>query len=269
MSLGLIKPGMRSANLAGKRHPKTGELLVPLGYLKNGTAVWPVMGAASDDPDDPAFTGQGGQGESGQQDDDEDDDSDDESSDDEDESTKAKDDDEDKKPTRPERQAARYRTERNALRKELDDLRASLRRRDDADKPKDEILGRDLSEARSQVEQLTATNRKLVCQLAFFQANKVEWADSGDAFSLAEREGVFDDLIDEDGTVDTRELQRALSSLAKRKPHLVKSRARDEDGTDEESSSRSGSTMNGRRKGDRGTGTTREQLARRFPVLGR
>jgi hypothetical protein len=33
-----------------KFHPLTGALLVPLGYRKNGRAIWPIMGASDDPP---------------------------------------------------------------------------------------------------------------------------------------------------------------------------------------------------------------------------
>lgn len=40
--------------LAAARHPRTGELLRPLGFRKNGQAIWPILGGA----DDPADTTQ-------------------------------------------------------------------------------------------------------------------------------------------------------------------------------------------------------------------
>lgn len=285
MSLGLIQPGASVA----LRHPKTGAILAPLYVRANGTAVWPVLGASSDDPDDPAFTGEGDDDDDS---DDEDDDPDDEEDDDDEDDksrrrkrpvkkTKAKsddddeDEDDDKRP-RAVRQAAKYRTERNAARQELATLTARLKAIEDREKPTDEVVAEDLTEARSQVESLTEVNRIMTAQLAFFKANAgVDWVDASDAFALAEREGLFDDIVDEDGTVDTRELRRALRDLARRKKYLVKpekagGRAaadKDDDEEDEdERPRRSARTGNTRRKGTTGT-ANRAALEKKFPVL--
>jgi len=123
----------------------------------------------------------------------------------------------------------------------------------------------------------------MTAQLAFFKSNTVPWIDPTDAFALAERAGLFDDIVDDDGTVDERELRRALKDLARRKPHLVrkleddpKARGRkskkdedEEDEDDEEQGSRpSASKLNGKRKGSSST-VDRAALAKRYPVLNR
>lgn len=287
MSLRLTKPGLPAAGMV---HPKTGEPIQPLAYIR-GRAVWPVLGASSDDPDDPEFTGEG---ESDEDDDDDSDENDDpksrktkptkqKSSRRSEEDDDEEDEDEDEPKTRPERQAARYRTRLRAQERENAELRERLKAIEDKDRKPDEVASRDLTEARATVDKLTATNRTLTAQLAFFQNNSVAWADPSDAFALAEREGLFDDVLDEDGTVDARELRRGLRDLAKRKPHLVKkddsTKARgrkstedenDEEQDDEEQSPRrSAPPMNSGRKGKRQAGPTREQLATKFPVLNR
>jgi hypothetical protein len=289
MSLGLTKPGASAA----LRHPKTGELLLPIGYLPNGKAIMPILGASSDDPDDPAFTGEGGT--RGQDDDDEDDEEDEEEEkprprkstkksrrvDDEDEDDD-EDDEEDKRP-RVVRQAARYRTRLRAQEKENEDLKARLKAIEDRDRPEDEVVTRDLTEARSKIESLSEVNRIMTAQLAFFKTPAgIEWVDPSDAFALAEREGLFDDVIDEDGTVDTRELRRGLRDLAKRKKYLVKNaeddtKARGRKSTDEDDeeedeeprSRRSAASMNSSRKGSKTKGPDRKELAKKFPVLNR
>lgn len=291
MSLGLIKPGMPGADLV-RIHPKTGQIIEPLYVRENGSVVWPVLGAASDDPDDPAFTGEGDDG------DEDDDNEDDEDEDDEpkpkkrpvkkakskkaeDDDEEEEDDDEDDRPTRPERQAARYRVKLRETEKALRDVQAELKAIRDKDSKPDEVATRDLTEARATVDKLTAQNRTLAAQLAFFTANTINWIDPADAFALAEREGLLEDVIDEDGTVDKRELRRGLRELAKRKKHLVKqddspkARGRksteqdedEEDDDEEPSPRRSASSMNGSRRGKRGAAPSREQLAKKFPVL--
>jgi hypothetical protein len=270
MSLGLTKPGLRSVDLSGKKHPITGHSIAPIGHLKDGTAVWPVMGG-SEDEDDPEFTGEGG-------DDDEDEDESDEepkgkkkapvkkSKDDEDE------DDEEEKLTRPERQAARYRTQLRAEQAKNAELAERLKALEDKDKPADELSKRELDEAREKASRLEKQTREMTLELAFFKSNTVDWVDPSDALRLVDLDEVD---VDEDGTVDAKALRLALRDLAKRKPHLVKKAKtesdadEDEDQEDEEPRSRrSGSTMNSRRKG-KGQVPSREQLAKKFPVLGR
>lgn len=280
MSLGLIKPGMRSANLAGKIHPKTGEELQPIGFLRDGTAVWPQMGAGPDDPDDPAYTGDDA-------DEDDDEDEDDEEEDDKDKkktkSSKTKkktstdddedEDDEDDKPTRPERQAAKYRTERNQARKELQEIREELRKIRNKDKPADEVVKGELEETKSELTKVRGEANTMRLELAFFKSNTIDWVDPADALRLVDLDDVD---VDEDGTVDAKALRAALKDLAKRKPHLVKKAKAepaddddDEDEDDEEPSSRrSAPKLNGKRPGSRQT-TDRAALAKRFPVLNR
>jgi hypothetical protein len=273
------------------KHSLAGQVIEPLGYLKDGTAVWPMFGAApdEDDPDDPTFTG----GDDDEDDSDDEDDEDDTPSKKSKKSTKSKkdedddedDDDEDEKPTRPERQAARYRTKLREQERLNADLTARLKAIEDKDKKPDEVVSRDLSEARDQVSKLTQKTREMTAQLAFFRSNTIEWVDPSDAFALAEREGLFEDVVDEDGNVDSRELRRGLRDLARRKKHLVKTqddpKARgrkssdddeddDEEEDDEPRSRRSASSMNSTRRGKRGSETTsRAKLAKDFPVLNR
>jgi hypothetical protein len=268
MSLGLIKPGIGSANLAGKLHPKTKEELQPIGYV-NGKAVWPVIGAASDDEDDPDFTGEGGS------DDDEEDDEEDEddkskrstsgkgkhSKDDDDEDEE----EEDKRPTRPERQAARYRVQLREAEKREAALAQRLKAIEDKDKAPDEIAERDKSEAERKAAALAEKNRSLTIENAFFKANDVNWVDPADALRLVDLDDVE---VDDDGTVDTKALRSALRDLAKRKPHLVKPKPRAEDDDSDDDQGSSAPRMNGRRKGA-GKTPSREDLAKRFPVLGR
>jgi hypothetical protein len=284
---------MRSANLTGKIHPRTGEPLVPLYMRKDGSVVWPALGAAPDDsdPDDPHFTGE--------EDDDEDDDSED---DDEEESQSRKkkpakkranddeddeDDEEDARVHRASQQAKRYRLALREEQKKTADLAARLKAIEDDQKSPDEVASRDIADLREKNTTQAEVIRTMTAQLAFFKTSVpgVQWIDATDVFALADRSGLFDDVIDEDGTVDERELRRSLKDLARRKPHLVKkleddpkARGRkstkdtdedDEDDEDEEPRSRrSAGTMNNKRKGTKGT-ADRAALAKKFPVLNR
>lgn len=287
MSLGLIKPGRPAAVRFPAKHSLAGQVIEPLGVLPSGKVVWPVAGGAPDDtdPDDPTFTGEDEEDED--QDDDEEDENDKKSSksrkstskkskagDDDDE-----DDDEDDKPSRPERQAARYRVRLRESERQNAEMRARLKALEDKDKKPDEIQTRDLTDAQATVAKLTEKNAEMSAQIAFFTSNTITWADPSDAFALAQREGLFEDVIDEDGNVDARELRRGLRDLAKRKPHLVKkdeddpkargrkSKDTDEDDEEDEDEQRSSRPMNGNRRGRKGTTPTRAELAKKFPVL--
>jgi hypothetical protein len=284
MSLGLTKPGMPGATrFYPAKHSLAGQPIEPIGYV-NGKAVWPIAGAApdTDDPDDPDFTGSGGG--SADDEDDEDEDEDDEpkskkrpvkkakkDEDDEDE-----DDEEEEKLTRPERQAARYRTRLREEERKNRELNERLKALEDKDKKPDEIAERDTREAREKAERLETRARQLTLENAFFRANTVDWVDPADALKLVDLDEVD---VDDDGTVDAVQLRKALRALAKQKPHLVKKAKAsggadeeddDENETDDEPRSRqSASTMNRQRKGTRGKAPSRQELAKKFPVLNR
>ena len=288
MSQRLIKPGMRPASLAGRVHPRTGVPLEPVGHLADGTPLWPVLGGDdNDDPNDPRFTGEGGRHAS-DDDDDEDDEEDDGDDDEEDEKPRRKnkskkdddDDDEEDNPrlARASRQAAKYRKELRAEQARNRELAERVKAIENKDRKPEEVASEELTKARSDVDSLTKTNRELTLKLAVVTTPLPgkEWVDIDDTLALAERLGYLDDVeVEDDGTVDRKSLRAALRELARNKPHLVKASGRgkstkdddsDEDTDDEPRSS--APSMNGKRKGGRGT-TDRAALAKRFPVLGR
>ena len=264
MDLRSIKPGMLAASLAGKVHPRTGELLEPLGYTKAGVAIWPVIGGEGDDsdPNDPRFTGK----------------DDDDPDDDEDKGKHRKPEDDNPRLARASRQAAKYRKQLREQEARNAELEKRLRAIEDKDKKPEEINNRELTEAKSTVDRLTQANRDLSLRLAIVTTPLpgVEWVDVEDTLALAERLGYLEDLeLDDDGNVDRKALRAALRELAKRKPHLVVKKAggrksdQDDDDEDEGDNGQGSSapTMNGKRKGDRTT-ADREALKKRFPVLG-
>lgn len=284
MDLRSIKPGLPAADLFGKFHPRTGEPIVPLGYTRDGRAIWPVLGAEGDDtdPDDPRFTGGG-------PDPADDDDEDESEEDDEDDKPKAKrdkgkrkadDDDEDEEDeddprlARASRQAANYRTKLRAAEAKNADLERRLRAIEDKDKPADEVKDREVSELRQTKATLAEANRDLRLRLAVLTTpvRDVEWADVEDVIRLVDLSDVD---VDEDGTVDRKALRIALRDLARRKPHLVVKKARgrsssDDDNEDEidDDQRSSAPPMNGKRKGE-GRKPDRAALAKRFTVLNR
>lgn len=284
MSLRLTKPGIMAAKLYPAKSPLSGQAVDPIGTLADGTPVWPVLGGApdTDDPDDPDFVGDDDEDE---EDDEEEDkkpkrrpvkkskSKDDEDEEDEDEEDDDEDEEEDLPPkARASRQAMRYRLEAKRLKAENADFRARLKAIEDKDKNPEELSAEELRTAKEKADNLSAAQQRLVLENAFLRCNVVDWVDADDALSLVDLSDVD---VDEDGTVDRRALRAALKDLAKRKPHLVKKpkvsdqdEDEDEDDDQEPRSRRSGAPMNGRRKGSRGD-TSRVELAKKFPVLGR
>lgn len=289
MSLRLIKPGLGPAlRVWPSNHPQAGQQIEPIGFI-GGKAVWPCAGG-SEDQDDSKFTG------------DEDDDSDEEDDEDDVEegdkkksskktsksSKKADDDDEDDDDDdddsearyKASRQARRYRLALRAEQTKTADLQSRLTALEKGKEGKgDEITTAELTDTKAKLAKSDSQVQQLTAQLAFFRVSTIDWADAADAFALAEREGLFEDVVDEDGTVDARELRRGLRDLARRKPHLVKKveaaktsgrKANDDDSDeedDDEQGSKKSSTMNGNRRGKTKT-ADRAALASKFPVLG-
>lgn len=282
MDLRSIKPGLSGADLFGKVHPRTGQPIVPLGYTRDGRAIWPVIGAEGDDtdPNDPRFTGGGPDPDD--EDDDAEDDSEEDDGDDKAKRDKGKqksdddedDDEDDPRLARASRQAAKYRTQLRATEAKNAELERRLRAIEDKDKKPEEIKDREVSELQSTNDRLTQANRDLHLRLAVLTTpvRDVEWADVEDVIRLVDLSDVD---VDDDGTVDRKALRIALRDLARRKPHLVVKKARgrsssDEDNEDESDDDQRSSAppMNGKRKGE-GRKPDRAALAKRFTVLNR
>lgn len=255
-----------------------------LGTTAAGTVVWSIFGGrtgdstgGTDNPDDPRFQdggggtsgGGGGSGGTGSADDDADDDDDDDSSDDDD-----KGDDDDKEdrsdwysPDEYNKLRTKMRnSDRNNERLRLENERLKARKTtktEGGDKPDDTSdADRKTPEELERERKREQRERKLSLENAFFRANTIEWVDQEDAFNLVD---LADVDVDEDGTVDTKALARALRELAKRKPHLVKKPQRGTDDTtdDDQGPSRK---LNGKRKGSQ-PAPQRKDLEKRFPAL--
>jgi hypothetical protein len=277
MSLRLIQPGRLAVDLSNMRHPKTGEFLRPLFHTKNGRPVWPVLGAGPDDPDDPDFTGEGGEDDDAD-DEDEDDEDEDEDDDEEDKKNKkvkgkkkGKKDDEDDDEEEETYTKAQYEKMRNRMRaadRKSSDLEKRLKALENKGKPADEVKAQEDRERQERADKAESAARRLKLENAFLRSSDVDWIDPDDALRLVDLDEVD---VDEDGTVDRKSLRSALRALAKAKPHLVKSKKAggqtdDDQDDDEPSSRRSGSKMNGKRKGSKNV-TNRDQLAKDFPIL--
>lgn len=288
MSQRLIQPGLSAA---GKYHPRTALPLEPIGEI-NGKLIWPVIGGdEADDEDDPRFQDGGGEADDEDEGDDSDEEDEDEEDEDEDDKKKSKskkkskdeDDDEEDKPKYTEREYRKLEKRMKAADRRADETEKRLRDLEKAARKSGskKLKGRDRDEDRDddhddeairrekeRADKAEALIRETRLENAFLKVNTYNWVDADDALAAAERLGLLDDVFDEDGKLDRAELRHALKALAKKKPHLLKPSKNDEDDDTEKPDRRSGSTMNGKRKGQKGQ-ADRKELAKRFPVLNR
>ena len=248
-----VRPGLRAVR--------------ELGKTDNGTVVWSIFGGrvadTNNDTEDPKFTGAGGtDGGSA------DDDADDDATDDDDDSSTGddKDDKDDDKEDRTDwyspEEYGRLRTRmRNSdrnnekLRLENQRLKANAAKTDDktTDDKTDDTSTKDTGPSQRE--------RQLSLENAFYRANAVDWIAPEDVLKLVD---LTDVDVDDDGTVDTKALARALRDLAKRKPHLVKKPQRGTDDTDDDQGP--SPKLNGKRKGT-SPAPQRKELEKRFPAL--
>jgi DNA repair exonuclease SbcCD ATPase subunit len=126
----------------------------------------------------------------------------------------------------------------------------------------------ELERAKAEAEELKARTEALTKRLkdqalenAFLATAGVEWADKEDAYTVLRNKFLDGVEVDEDGKVTG--MAEAVKTMAKAKPHLIKS-------TTEEvtpSSEATGKTPV-KRKGEKDT-PDRESLRKRFPALGK
>lgn len=124
----------------------------------------------------------------------------------------------------------------------------------------------DLTKATDRVTELEGKVTELTEQLqserlnnAFLAANKHTWHKPGAALKLAQSEGFLEDVVQDDGTVDSKALETALNKLAKEHEYLVKS----------EGSGSSGEPSSKRSKNGKDDKAQSAADARRAPALAR
>lgn len=279
MDLRSIKPGMAAAPLF-LIDPRTGAMVVPMGYGKRGNPIFPVGGGAPE-PED----GDKGEDDGDDDESDEDEDSDDNEDDDSDEDES---DDEDKEKNKGKKKKGGAEAKIRALEEEKDrhfkkfkkekaarmELEERLRALEEKDLKPEEKTQREKDEQARKDKASADRLAKLNLENAFLKANEIDWVKPEQALAiLLSDPDEYDVEFDDDGKVDRKSLRAELKRLAKANPHLVKPKKTeskdDEDGSDAGSASRAtASTMNGKRKGKKDQ-PTREQLARKFPALNR
>lgn len=150
------------------------------------------------------------------------------------------------------------------LEKALNDLKANADVPAELKKELEDIKGQ-VSKVEGERDKLANLNRTLTIKLASLTMKGLPvWANADTALKLADLSDV--DIDEATGKVDNRALKAALNALAKEHPYLV---AKDDkgDGTKNDQDA-SGTKMAGGRKGQ-STSTSRDVLAKRFPVLNR
>ena len=234
---------------ASKRHPKTDELIKPVGFLPNGRAVWPIMGASPDDPDNDEDEGEENDGGADDSDSDED-------NDDEDEMPRRKGNSRVKELSD---ENTRRRNENKTLKSENDQLKQKLKEIEDKDKSDLERTSSDLKIVTSERDELKDTVHDLLIKNAFLMDNKHNWVKPKTALRLADLSEVE---IDDEGNVTG--LDKALDALAKSDPYLLKKESDgDEDDDDEPKST-------GRPPAKKGNGDpNRNKLVAKYPALRR
>lgn len=133
---------------------------------------------------------------------------------------------------------------------------AERKNKEFADKDKTELerAQSEAAEIKKQHDDAVAALRNTRLENAFYRDNSVSWNDPGDAFALLDMSNVE---IDDDGKVHG--MKEAIKSLASKKKYLVKAE-------NDPSTEASGSSVNGRRKGEPNK-PDRSALAKDFPAL--
>lgn len=272
-----IKPGMAAAPLF-LFDANSNRMFTPLGYSKSGAPIWTVAGGAPDDDEGAS------KDDDDKEDSDEDAEDDNEADSDEDEDPDEDDDDKargKKKKGNPEAKIKALEEEKDrhfkkfkVQKKRADELEARLKALEDKDlKPEErETRAKEEQDRRDKVtaERLSQLN----LENAFLRANEIDWVKPEQALAILladpdEYEVEFGD----DGKVDRKSLRAELKRLAKANPHLVRPKKTESKGDEDadEGGSAPGATassMNGKRKGKKDQ-PSREQLAKKFPALGR
>lgn len=249
-----------------KVHPLTGDPILPLAVI-GGRLVWPILGASD---------GEGGSdsGSSGSSDGDGDgNDGDKDTGKDGGSEGRGKDgsdkdeDDEDEEGTVSASEFARLKKRMQAADKRASDAEKRAKSFEDKDKSELEKAQGDLKTTSEERDSLRSELKNMRLQVAFLSANDIQWHDP----ALALSEANLEDVMDDEGKVDSKALRASLKQVAKDKPFLVKKEAGDKDEGDEGDGETppkdsSGSNVGSGRKGKQDA-PSKDALRRKYPAL--
>lgn len=167
------------------------------------------------------------------------------------------------------RESARRRREKNAAKKEADELRAEVDRLKNLGKDATETTANELKTLKADNERLQKQLERSAVRTAIVAEDKYKWHDVDDIYSKLDLDDL--DIDPETGEVDGLEAQ--LRSLAKKKPYLL--RESDASGGDGDAGTKFGSTgHNPRGTGARSKGrqetaaAQREKIVKKYKSLG-
>ena len=167
------------------------------------------------------------------------------------------------------RESARRRREKNAAKKEADELRAEVDRLKNLGKDATETTANELKTLKADNERLQKQLERSAVRTAIVAEDKYKWHDVDDIYSKLDLDDL--DIDPETGEVDGLDVQ--LKSLAKKKPYLL--RESDASGGDGDAGTKFGSTgHNPRGTGARSKGrqetaaAQREKIVKKYKSLG-
>jgi hypothetical protein len=223
------------------RHPLTGEILEPIGYLPNGKAIWPIMGASESAPEDGT----------------EEDETSEETP--EEDSTGSEPDDS-KEQRSEEKPISAEEFEALKRRMQAADRRATAAEekvREFQDKDKTELQR--VTDRVSELEESLGAKDELIktlqLQNGFLAANKYTWHDPELALKQVDMDSVE---FDADGKPSKESLAKALKSVADKHPYLVKRTESDVTPSGEPGPKKA-------RNAEKDAATRRAEIKKRFP----
>jgi len=260
--------------LTGRRHPLTGELLVPLGFRKNGMPIMPFMGGSGEG--DEGTNTEGSEKESGSKDKEGSGNSSENN-----EGDKPKEGEGEGDKPKPGSLEARLAALEDEKERQYTRRKEAETRADKAEEELKALRDKDLPEVdklRTDVETLTSDNATLNdalvqsrLEIAFLKDNTYNWHNPGRALQVADLTRVE---VDKDGTV--RGLAEALEALAKSDPYLINEEKpgsddkKDDKNGEKKDPPKSGSQKNGSEQGKPSSAEKRRaELVDRYPGLRR
>lgn len=187
----------------------------PIGWFR-GRPIFPILGGSPEgDESTDEF----------EEDEDEDEESGSESHDDSDADTdkskksKSKDDDDDDE---EDSEAEKLRKRMKAADRRASAAEAKIKQLEKKDQTALEAAQSEAAEAKETLTTVQAENSGLRLKVAFLESNTIQWQNPGVAIKVAQADGYLDDVVEDDGTVDSKALKAALSKVARDHEYLVK-----------------------------------------------
>lgn len=125
---------------------------------------------------------------------------------------------------------ASWRVKFNELKQLNDDALAKLKAVEDKDKSELQRAVELAESLKAENEQLRAKHGQTVLENAFLKVNEHSWKNPSAALTIARAEGLLDNVVKDDGSVDNGALKKALENLARGHEYLVNPKNVDQNG---------------------------------------